>query len=79
MDKTQILSKLAFIIKAFFKDESIVVTNDLKAADVDKWDSLNHALLLAEIQEQFKVSFDFMEIESFETLGDIVNSIASKN
>ena len=47
-------------------------------SDVDDWDSLAHFQLVVALQREFGIKFSIMEIQSWTTVGNIVNSINSK-
>jgi acyl carrier protein len=72
MDEAQIYSKLATIFEEVFDDDSIAVTPELSAKDVDGWDSLAHIRLILTIEKAFKVKFSTSEIGQLENVGDLV-------
>ena len=45
---------------------------------VEVWDSLTHAILLSEIEKEFELKFDVMDMIQFQTMGDIVNKLQEK-
>ncbi len=40
MNRKEVLEKMAEICKDVFEDESLIITEELSAADVEDWDSL---------------------------------------
>ena len=75
----QLLAKIQTIFINVFKKENLIITPATSAEDIDKWDSLNHVLLLNEIEKEFNIQFDLEELLNFKTVEDILKSIASKN
>ena len=78
MEETIILKKLEIIFIDVFDLESISLSRDTSAEDIEEWDSINHVQLIAEIQKQFDVKFSARELLSWDNVGDIVDSIKDK-
>jgi acyl carrier protein len=72
MDEPSIYARLAEIFQDVFDEDSIVVTPELSAKDVDGWDSLMHIRLILTIEKAFKIKFSTSEIGKMETVGDLV-------
>ena len=78
MDKNEILKKVNAIFIDILDDENIVLTYETTANDVEDWDSLNHIQLVVAIEKQFKIRFTSREIQSWNNVGEMVNSISLK-
>jgi acyl carrier protein len=78
MDKPEILKKVNDIFIDILENEGIVLTMGTTANDVEDWDSLNHIQLVVAIEKEFKIRFASREIQSWNTVGEMVNSIWSK-
>jgi acyl carrier protein len=78
MDEPEIYARLAKIFDDVFDDESIAVTPDLSAKDVDGWDSLTHIRLLLTVEKAFKTRFTTSEIGKLENVGDLVALIKAR-
>ena len=78
MDESQIYARLAGIFQDVFDEESIEVTPELSAKDVDGWDSLTHIRLLLTVERAFKIKFSTSEIGKLENVGDLVKLIKSR-
>ncbi|NVO08519.1 MAG: acyl carrier protein [Bacteroidales bacterium] len=78
MEKLDIIEKLATIFRTVFKKESLIITEDLTANDVEGWDSLTHMLLIAEIENVFSIKFKLKELNKMKNVGDMVAIISSK-
>ena len=66
MEQTAIYAKLTDIFHDLFDDDSITVTPELTAKDVEGWDSLAHIRLIITIEKAFKVKFSTSEIAKLE-------------
>jgi acyl carrier protein len=78
MDEPEIYARLAKIFEDVFDDESIALTPELSAKDVDGWDSLTHIRLLLTVEKAFKTKFTTSEIGKLENLGDLVALIKAR-
>jgi len=47
------------------EDDDIVLNYDTTADDIIEWDSLNHVVIIVEIEKKFNLKFKLEEIQSF--------------
>ena len=78
MDTPQIYTRLAQIFRDVFDEDSIKVTPELSAKDVDGWDSLTHIRLILTVERAFKIKFSTSEIGKLENVGDLVALIQTR-
>ena len=78
MDETQIYARLSEIFEDVFDDDSIQLTPELSAKDVDGWDSLTHLRLILTVERAFKIKFSVSEVGKMENLGDMVALIKAR-
>jgi acyl carrier protein len=78
MDEPQIYGRLATIFQDVFDEDSITVTPQLSAKDVDGWDSLTHIRLMLTVEKAFKIKFSALEIGKLENVGDLVTLIKAR-
>ena len=78
MDKNEILKKVNAIFIDVLDDENIILTYETTANDVEDWDSLNHIQLVVAIEKQFNIRFTSREIQSWNNVGEMVNSVSLK-
>lgn len=78
MDEPQIYARLAEIFQDVFDEDSITVTPELSAKDVDGWDSLTHIRLMLTVERAFKIKFFVAEIGKLENVGDLVMLIKER-
>lgn len=70
--------KLNAIFCQVFDDDTLVITDEMTANDVDGWDSLSHMNLIIAVENGFNIRFGQKEILSFKNVGDLLKSIESK-
>jgi acyl carrier protein len=78
MDEPQIYARLDEIFQDVFDDDSIEVTPELTAKDVDGWDSLTHIRLILTVEKAFKIKFSTSEIGKLENVSDLVKLIKAR-
>jgi acyl carrier protein len=78
MDVPQIYARLSEIFQDVFDEDSITVTPELSAKDVDGWDSLTHIRLMLTVERAFKFKFSTTEIGKLENVGDLVTLIKAR-
>lgn len=75
MERIEILKKLESIYRDILNDDSIVLSEETTADDIEDWDSLTHVQIVAEIQDVFNIKFSAKEILLWENVGDIIDAI----
>ena len=78
MDRTDILNQLKGIIEDTLDLEGLEITEATTAGDIEDWDSLAHVQIIVGIEKQFDVKFGSLEIEQFQSVGDIINGITAQ-
>ena len=74
----QILNELAVVFRDVLDDENITLKEETTAAEIEDWDSLTHIILISEIEKKFKIKFTSSEITGFKNVGELANSVLSK-
>ena len=65
------LEELELIFRQVLNTDTLSLSETSTPDDIPAWDSLNNAVLLAEIQNHFKVRFSLRDIMQIESVGDI--------
>lgn len=60
--------QLTRILRDVMGDQSLVVNDELNAAEVEGWDSLSHVTLMFSVEQEFGIQFMG---EEFAELGDV--------
>lgn len=78
MTDAEILQKLTGIFRDVFDDDSLVLTEQTTADDVDEWDSFNHINIIVATEAGFRIKFQTAEIEGLKNVGHLVALIQRK-
>ena len=70
--------RLTEVFRYVFNNDSIKLTDTMTADDVDEWDSLSHINLIIAIELEFGIEFKQNEIQNFENVGELFQSIKAK-
>lgn len=77
-DVVDIYGKLTEIFRDVFDDDSLRVTPELTAADVDEWDSLNHIRLVLSVERAFGLRFSAAQVGRLKNVGEFAALIGAK-
>ncbi len=78
MTRDEILTKTAGILRDIFDDETLVITDETAAKDIEEWDSLEQINILTAMQRVFGVKFSVAEVEELKNVGEMVDLVAAK-
>jgi len=73
-----IQERLTKVFRTVFDNESITLTPDLTADDIDEWDSLSHINLMLAIELEFGIEFLQSEIQDFRNVGELIECVKTK-
>ncbi len=78
MDEREIYARLNEVFRDVFEEDTIEVTPELSAQDVDGWDSLTHIRLVLTVEKVFKIKFSISEVGTLRDVSDLVALISIK-
>ena len=61
-----------------FDDDTLLISPEMTANDVDGWDSLSHVNLIIAVETKFKIRFTQKELLTFKNVGDLLKATESK-
>lgn len=73
-----ILAELTPIFREVFDDDTIVITRQTTANDIDAWDSLSHMNMVMAVEVQFKIRFALGELPTLKNVGDLADLVQKK-
>jgi acyl carrier protein len=78
MERNDILSKINEVFVDVLDNEELVIVEETTASDVEEWDSLTHIQLVVGIEKKFGIRFTSAEIQKWNNVGEMMDSISSK-
>lgn len=78
MNDSEIRNRLQQIFDKIFHCGAIAITDDLTADKVERWDSLTHLTMIAEVEQQFGIRFKLKELTGMKNTGEMIQLIIQK-
>jgi acyl carrier protein len=78
MERFELLKQLETIFKEVMENQDIKLSELTTADDLSEWDSLTHIQLVVTLERHYSIRFLTSEIQSWNNVGDMMNSISSK-
>jgi acyl carrier protein len=75
MTNDAILKGLTDIFRDVFEDDTIVLTLNTTADDIDQWDSMSQITLTVEIEHRFHVKIRSAEMEEMQSVAGLIELI----
>jgi acyl carrier protein len=78
MTREQLIQDLQEIFCDVFELDTITIDANTSALDIEEWDSLTHIQLVVSVEKKYKIRFNSAEIQTWENVGKMVDSILLK-
>jgi acyl carrier protein len=78
MEEKLIMPKLEQVFREVFNNESLTITRAMSSKDVDGWNSLNHMILVSEVEKAFSIKLKLKDLNKMHNVGDMLDIIISK-
>ena len=75
MTEQAILEAVQEIFRDNFDDDTLVITRDTCADDIEDWDSLEQINLLTAIEKKFQIKFKLADVRSLKDVGDLLDLV----
>ena len=72
------LKELQEIFRTVFDDNSLIISADTTAMDIEDWDSLSHIELIENIEKKYNVKFTTAEVMSLKNVGEFLTLLNKK-
>jgi len=66
------------IFRQVFDDDTIKVSRETTANDIEEWDSLTHINLAVAVEMKFGIKFALGELQTLKNVGDMLDLIIKK-
>lgn len=78
MNDTEIDDILTSVFRQVLEDDTIQLTPQTTADDIEGWDSMNHIFIVVELEKRFGVKFQAAEMEELKNVGELTSLIKEK-
>ena len=75
MTREEVLEKVNTVIQDVFDDDSIRISDETVASDVDGWDSLMHITLIGTIEDEVDIKFAMKDVVGMKNVGQMIDLI----
>ena len=75
MTEQDILTAVQDIFRDNFDDDSLVITRETCADDIEDWDSLEQINLLTAMEKKFGLKFRLDDVRDLKNVGDLLDLI----
>lgn len=69
------LERLNDVFRSVFDDESIELTDETTAQEVDGWDSVAHISLIFAVEEEFGIKLSAGDLKKLDSVGDLRSAV----
>lgn len=78
MSEQDLLALFTRILRDLLMDDSLQLTPETRRPDVPNWDSFAYVNFIVAAESELGIRFSVAEVESFDTVGDIVKAAAAR-
>lgn len=78
MTDPEIYQVLTEVFHQVLEDDTIELTPETTADDVDGWDSMNHIFMVVELEKRLRIKFQAAEMEELKNVGELATLIKQK-
>lgn len=75
MEREDVYERLNMVFREVFDDETIELTDETTADDVDGWDSFEHINLVVAVEEEFSFKIPMGKVVTMQNVGEMVDII----
>ncbi len=75
MTRDELVECLTPVARIAFRDDNMILRDDLDATKVETWTSLSFMQFLAAIEEKFGFKFKIMELIQLRNMGSVIDAV----
>lgn len=73
-----VLTRITKVFKEVFDDDTLELTRQTTALNIDGWDSMMQVNLVIAVEQEFGVRFSGKEMSSFQSVGDLEDLVRAR-
>lgn len=74
----EIIKRLTAVFQDVFDDDTLVITAETTADDIEDWDSIEHITLIGAVEDEFGMRFKMGEVSGMNDVGEMIDIIRSR-
>jgi len=78
MNREEVFTKLNEVFQDVFDDETICLTDESKASDIQDWDSLEFVNIIVAVMQTFNIKFSIEDLRKLKNIGQMVDLILQR-
>ncbi len=78
MEMQEVKQQLQEVFQEIFDDDTLVISEETTAEDIEDWDSFAQIGLIMEIEKRFQLKFQLGEVSELKNVGDMLVLISKK-
>ncbi|MET3130540.1 acyl carrier protein [Oxalobacteraceae bacterium GrIS 1.11] len=75
---SDILVQLQAIFRDIFDNDTLTITRESNAGQIEDWDSLAHINLVSAIEQEFHIKFALGELQAMKDVGEMIDLMEKK-
>ena len=77
-NKDKILYEIKMACSRVFDKDAKIFLENTKKGDIEEWDSMQHLMLMAELEAEFSIRFTTKEISCLDSIDKLLEAILRK-
>lgn len=78
LSDNEIIKRLTAVFQDVFDDDTLVITAETTADDIEDWDSIEHITLIGAVEDEFGMRFKMGEVSGMNDVGEMIDIIRSR-
>jgi acyl carrier protein len=78
LEMQEVKQQLQEVFQEIFDDDTLVISEETTAEDIEDWDSFAQIGLIMEIEKRFQLKFQLGEVSELKNVGDMLVLICKK-
>lgn len=78
MMTAELLPRLTDVFRDVFDEDSITISAQTTANDIDEWDSIAHISLIAAVEDAFGMRFSMKEVSGMKNVGEMLDILTQR-
>ena len=78
MNQEEIIARIASTIRKVLDNPNLEICAESSAEEMEGWDSVTHLQLVSELENEYDVKFTLREMMSWESVGELAETLTNK-